>query len=131
MTHPSTRTPKKRPFLITQKKCVKKKLLCFLRTNNYSYLFCFSLNLDICLRQRIECTKLYLRAVYTRVFCVRFSVRDGTAAQLLPMRDHVLDRARKAKEAVGQWRHRRRRNGRKKRKCRRPFRRKSEKFRAD
>jgi hypothetical protein len=42
-----------------------------------------------------------LRAVYTRVFCVRFSVRDGATAQLLPLlfsRDHVRDRA---KEAAG------------------------------
>jgi hypothetical protein len=40
-------------------------------------------------------------AVYTRVFCVRFSVRDGATAQLLPLlfsRDHVRDRA---KEAAG------------------------------
>jgi hypothetical protein len=59
-----------------------------------------------------------LRAVYTRVFCVRFSVRDGAAAQHFPLRDHVR---RKAKEAVGQWRHHGRRNGRKKRECRRPL----------
>jgi hypothetical protein len=62
-----------------------------------------------------------LRDVYTRVFCVRFSVRDGSAAQLLPLRDQIRDRARKAKEVVGQWRHRGRKNGRKKRKCKRPF----------
>jgi hypothetical protein len=44
-----------------------------------------------------------LRAVYTWVFCVRFSVRNGGAAKQLPLlfsRDHVRDRA---KEAVGQW----------------------------
>jgi hypothetical protein len=33
----------------------------------------------------------------------------------------VSPSARKAKEAVGQWRHRGRRNGRKKRECRRPL----------
>jgi hypothetical protein len=63
-----------------------------------------------------------LRAVYTRDFCVRFSIRDGATAQLLPLlfsRDHVRE---KAKEAVGQWHHRGRRNGRKKRECRRTFR---------
>jgi hypothetical protein len=40
-------------------------------------------------------------SVYTRVFCVRFSVRDGAPAQLLPSlfsRNHVRDRA---KETVG------------------------------
>jgi hypothetical protein len=39
-----------------------------------------------------------LGAVYTRVFCVRFSVRDGAAAQLLPLlfsRDHVREKQRK------------------------------------
>jgi hypothetical protein len=40
---------------------------------------------------------------------------------MLSLRDHVRDRARKAKEAVGQWRHRGRRKGRKKRECRQPF----------
>jgi hypothetical protein len=64
-----------------------------------------------------------LRAVYTCVFCVCFSVRNGAAAaQLLPLL-FVHDCARKAKEAVGQWHHRGRRNGRKKCDCRRPFRR--------
>jgi hypothetical protein len=63
----------------------------------------------------------YLRAVYTRVFCVRFSVQDGAANQLFPLRDHVRDRARKAKEAVWQWRHQGQRNGRKTRESRRPF----------
>jgi hypothetical protein len=56
-------------------------------------------------------------------FCVRCPVRDGAAAQPFPLlfsRDHVRDRA---KEAVGQWRHRGRRNRRKKRECRRPFKR--------
>jgi hypothetical protein len=62
-----------------------------------------------------------LRDVYTRVFCVRFSVRDGAAAQHFPLHDHIRDRARKAKEAVGQWPHHERRNGRKKRECRRPL----------
>jgi hypothetical protein len=62
-----------------------------------------------------------LRAVYTRVFCVRFSVRDGAAAQQLPLLFHVRDRARKAKEPVGRRHHRGRRNGRKKRECRRPL----------
>ncbi len=37
------------------------------------------------------------------------------SAQLLPVHICVRDCARKAKEAVGQWRHRGRRNGRKKR----------------
>jgi hypothetical protein len=71
-------------------------------------------------RKKHPC-KRPLRAVYTRVFCVRFSVRDGATAQLLPLlfsRDHVRDRA---KENVGRRRHRRRRNGRKKREYRRPF----------
>jgi hypothetical protein len=36
-------------------------------------------------------------------------------------RSHTWYRARKAKEAVGQWRHCGRRNSRKKRECRRPF----------
>jgi hypothetical protein len=54
-------------------------------------------------------------------FCVRFSVRDGAAAQLLLLRDHVHDRLRKTKEAVGQWHNRGQRNRRKKR--RRPTRR--------
>jgi hypothetical protein len=43
-----------------------------------------------------------LRAVYTRVFCIRFPVRDCATAQHLPLlfsRHHVRD---KAKEAVGQ-----------------------------
>jgi hypothetical protein len=65
-----------------------------------------------------------LRAVYTRGFCIRFSVRDSAAAQHFPLGDHVRDRATKAKEAVGQWRRRGQGNGRKKRECRecrRPF----------
>jgi hypothetical protein len=62
-----------------------------------------------------------LRAVSTRVFCVRFSVCNDATAQLLPLLDHVRDRARKAKEAVGRRRHRGQRNGRKKREFRRPF----------
>jgi hypothetical protein len=66
-------------------------------------------------------SKHCLRAVYTRCFCVRFSVRDGATAQLLPFLFHVRDCARKAKEAVGWRRHRGRRNGRKKRECRRPL----------
>jgi hypothetical protein len=52
---------------------------------------------------------------------VRFSVRDGAAARHFPLHDHVRDRARKAKEEVGQWRHHGQRNGRKKRECRRPL----------
>jgi hypothetical protein len=62
-----------------------------------------------------------LGAVYTRVFCIRYPVRDGATAQLLPLlfsRNHVSDRT---KENVGRWRHHGRRNGRKKRECRRPF----------
>jgi hypothetical protein len=66
----------------------------------------------ICMRKNFD-----LMAVYTRVFCVRFSVRDGAAAQLFPLRDHVCDCARKTKGAVGQWRHHGRRNGCKKREC--------------
>jgi hypothetical protein len=62
-----------------------------------------------------------LRAVYTRVFCVRFSVCDGAAAQHLPLLFHVCDRARKAKEAVGRRRHCGRDNGREKRQWNRPF----------
>jgi hypothetical protein len=65
--------------------------------------------------------KMCLRAVYTRVFCIRCPVCDGANAQQLPLRDHVRDRARKAKEAAGHWRHCGRYNGRKKRECRRPF----------
>jgi hypothetical protein len=42
-----------------------------------------------------------LRAVYTCVFCIRCLVRDGANAQQLPLRDHVRDRARKAKKAWG------------------------------
>jgi phosphoglycerate-specific signal transduction histidine kinase len=52
-----------------------------------------------------------LGAVYTRVFSVRCSVRDGAAAQQLPLlfsRDHLRDQA---KEVVKQWRHHGRRNG--------------------
>jgi hypothetical protein len=52
----------------------------------------------------------YLRAVYTRVFCVRCPVRDGASAQQSPLlfsRDHVRG---KAKEAIGQRRHHGRRN---------------------
>jgi hypothetical protein len=30
-------------------------------------------------------TKRRLSGVYTRVFCIRFSLRDGAAAQLLPL----------------------------------------------
>jgi hypothetical protein len=40
-----------------------------------------------------------LGAVYTRVFCVRCPVRDGAAAQQLPLhfsRDHVREKAKKA-----------------------------------
>jgi hypothetical protein len=62
-----------------------------------------------------------LRAIYTRIFCIRFSVRDGATTQLLPLlfsRDHVCDRA---KVVAGRRRHRGRRNRRKKRECRRPF----------
>jgi hypothetical protein len=39
-----------------------------------------------------------LGAVYTRVFCVRFSVRDGAAAPQFPLlfsRDHVREKQRK------------------------------------
>jgi hypothetical protein len=64
-------------------------------------------------KETIDILKKYLRAVYTRFFCVRFSVRDGAAAQLAPLlfsRDHVRE---KAKKAVGQRRHHGRRNGRK------------------
>jgi hypothetical protein len=62
-----------------------------------------------------------LRAVYTRVFCVRFSVHDGATAQLLSLlfsRKHVRDRP---KENVGRRRYRGRRNGCKNHECRRPF----------
>jgi hypothetical protein len=41
---------------------------------------------------------LNLGAVYTRVFCVRFSVRDGAAAHQFPLlfsRDHVREKQRK------------------------------------
>jgi hypothetical protein len=48
---------------------------------------------------------LFKSGLHSR-FCVRFSVRDGAAAQLLLLRDHL----RKTKEAVGQWRNRGRRN---------------------
>jgi hypothetical protein len=62
---------------------------------------------------------LYLRAVSTRVFCSRFRARNGVdLPPLLFSRDHVRE---KAKEAVGQRRHHGRRNGRKKRECRQPF----------
>jgi hypothetical protein len=63
-------------------------------------------------------------AVYTRVFCSRFSVRDGAAAKLVPLLfsyHHARDRARKAKEAVGRRRHHGRRNASKKRKWKRPL----------
>jgi hypothetical protein len=36
-----------------------------------------------------------LGAVSTRVFCLRFSVRDGATAQLFPTRDHVREKQRK------------------------------------
>jgi hypothetical protein len=66
---------------------------------------------------RINC----LRGCLHSRFCVRFSVRDGATAQLLPLlfsRNHARDRA---KEVVGRRRHRGRRNERKKRECRRPL----------
>jgi hypothetical protein len=71
-----------------------------------------------------------LGAVPTRVFCSRFSVRDGAAAQLLPLifsRDHARDRARKAMGAVGRRRHHGRRNVSKKREWKRPLTRKANK----
>jgi hypothetical protein len=49
-------------------------------------------------RQKRTQWKRPLGAVYTRVFCVRFSVRDCAAAQQIPLLFHVRDRARKAKE---------------------------------
>jgi hypothetical protein len=45
-------------------------------------------------KETIDILKKYLRAVYTRFFCVRFSVRDGAAAKLLCLRDHIRDHAR-------------------------------------